>query len=169
MKIYDTSKGVLQSIAKCYWLGIHLFQHKMLSLENLKQNTKLFCVPGINLLAISTYNFVRTIDGSMDNLLSRKQKLRGSAGATVGGILLILTLTSSLYHLVFMSGQRFYAIKWPIKYRQHGHEKMNARLAFIWMLSVLSAVSPSNSMAFKVSTLLRVFVKPLYLNCVALT
>jgi len=89
----------------------------------------------------------------MDNLLSRKQKLRGSAGATVGGILLILTLTSSLYHLAFMSGQRFYAIKWPIKYRQHGHEKINVGLTFIWMLSVLSASSPSNSMAFKVNTL----------------
>ena len=60
-------------------------------------------------------------------------------------MLLLLTLTSSLYHLAFMSVQRFYAIKWPLKYRRQGNKCSTAVLVPVWILSFLSASAPGNS------------------------
>jgi len=97
---------------------------------------------GFQLLVVALYNFHETIYNDIGYLDNRQLHLRGSPKAVAGGLFFLLTVTSSLYHLAFMSGQRFYAIKWPLKYRINNKTSVPAGLLAVWMLSILSASVP---------------------------
>ena len=97
---------------------------------------------GVQLLVAFLYNFNETIYNTAAYLDNRQLHLRGSPKAVAGGSFFLLTITSSLYHLTFMSGQRFYAIKWPLKYRMNDRISVRAGLLAIWILSILSATVP---------------------------
>ena len=97
---------------------------------------------GVQLLVVALYNFHETIYNTAAYLDNRQLHLTGSPKAVAGGLIFLLTITSSLYHLTFMSGQRFYAIKWPLKYRINDKTSVIAGLLAVWMLSILSASVP---------------------------
>ena len=91
---------------------------------------------------VALYNFHETIYNTIGYLDNRQLHLRGSPKAVAGGMFYLLTLSSSLYHLAFMSGQRFYAIKRPFKYRINNKTSVIAGILAIWTLSLLSASVP---------------------------
>ena len=96
------------------------------------------------LLVVALNNFQETIYNTAAYLDNRQLHLRGSPKAVAGGMFFLLTITSSLYHLAFMSGQRFCAIKWFFKYRNKNKTSVSAGRLAIWMLSLLSATVPGN-------------------------
>jgi len=97
---------------------------------------------GFQLLVVALYNYHETVYNTAAYLENRQLHLRGSPKAVAGGIFFLLTITSSLYHLAFMSGQRFYAIKWPLKYQIKDNTSVPAGLLTVWMLSMLSGTVP---------------------------
>jgi len=88
------------------------------------------------------YNLSWTLEVSSLDLDSQQLELEGSAKAIVGGMLLMLGFTSSLYHLVFLSSQRLYAIALPIRYKLRKIQSLYAGLVLIWALALLAAMFP---------------------------
>jgi len=83
-------------------------------------------------------------------LENRQYQLYGSASAIGGGILLLLTLTSSLYHLAFMSLQRFCAVQWPLKWRLRSWESDVLGIVAVWVLAIISATFPGTQAELKI-------------------
>nr|CAB3265838.1 relaxin receptor 2 [Phallusia mammillata] len=98
---------------------------------------------GVQLLVVSIYNFSWSMNVSSMELDQRQLLLTGTPEATVGGILLLLTFTSSLYHLVYMGGQRLYSMRWPVSYRFQSSLHIYVGLAVVWLLALTSSTVPA--------------------------
>lgn len=75
-------------------------------------------------------------------LQARQFGLRGSTPATVGGFFFLLSFTSSLYHLIYLGGQRLVAMRWPFLYRKQKPGHVFAALGVVWALAAISATVP---------------------------
>ena len=82
-------------------------------------------------------------------LIQQQSALQGSPQAYVGGIFFAFTLTSSLFHLVYMGGERLYAILKPIHYKWQTKTSVYVGLGVVWFLSFLSATVPGKHRIFK--------------------
>ncbi|CAK8694113.1 unnamed protein product [Clavelina lepadiformis] len=87
--------------------------------------------------------------------------LRGSVKATIGGIFFTLIYSSSIYHLLLLSLQRFAAIRWPIWYKTKGMQHMPLMIAIVWATAILAASVPTwfpDSFVFAYSASVFLFV-----------
>ncbi|CAK8679905.1 unnamed protein product [Clavelina lepadiformis] len=94
---------------------------------------------GVQILVVMVYNFSWSMNLTPIELDQQQLVLQGSAQAYVGGILLLFSLTSSLYHLLYIGGERVYAITKPLKYRWHGKSATYYGLSLVWIFSVVTA------------------------------
>ncbi|XP_076821161.1 complement receptor type 2-like [Clavelina lepadiformis] len=101
------------------------------------------CLTGIQILVVVSYNFSWTMNSNPEELNQQHSTLRGSPQAYVGGILFVFTVTSSLFHLVYMGGERLYAIAKPIRYKWQKKTSVYVGLGVVWILSLLSATVPA--------------------------
>ncbi|XP_076821175.1 uncharacterized protein LOC143467659 [Clavelina lepadiformis] len=98
---------------------------------------------GIQILVVVSFNFSWTMNSTPEELNQQYSILQGSPQAYVGGIFFLFTLTSSLFHLVYMGGERLYAIAKPIRYKWQKKTSVNVGLGVVWILSLLSATVPA--------------------------
>ncbi|CAK8686669.1 unnamed protein product [Clavelina lepadiformis] len=97
---------------------------------------------GVQILVVVSYNFSWSMNSTPKELNQQHSILRGSPQAYVGGIFFLFTLTSSLFHLVYLGGERLYAIAKPIRYRWQEKTSVYVGLGVVWILSLLSATVP---------------------------
>ncbi|CAK8686685.1 unnamed protein product [Clavelina lepadiformis] len=97
---------------------------------------------GIQILVVVSFNFSWTQNSTPAELNQQYSVLKGSLQAYVGGIFFVFTLTSSLFHLVYMGAERLYAIAKPIRYKWQKKTSVNVGLGAVWFLSLLSATTP---------------------------
>ncbi|XP_076821639.1 sushi, von Willebrand factor type A, EGF and pentraxin domain-containing protein 1-like isoform X1 [Clavelina lepadiformis] len=98
---------------------------------------------GIQILVVVSFNFTWTMNSTPVELIQQQSALQGSPQASVGGIFFLFTLTSSLFHLVYMGGERLYAIAKPIKYKWQKKMSVYVAHGIVWILSLLSATVPA--------------------------
>ncbi|XP_076821227.1 sushi, von Willebrand factor type A, EGF and pentraxin domain-containing protein 1-like isoform X2 [Clavelina lepadiformis] len=98
---------------------------------------------GIQILVVVSFNFTWTMNSTPVELIQQQSALQGSPQAYVGGIFFLFTLTSSLFHLVYMGGERLYAIAKPIRYKWQKKTSVYVGLGAVWILSFLSATVPA--------------------------
>ena len=71
-----------------------------------------------------------------------QEESKGTAKANVGGIFYLVGFTSSMYHLVYLTLQRLYAIAFPFRYKFTTNNSTYTGLAVVWILAILSATFP---------------------------
>ncbi|XP_076816391.1 sushi, von Willebrand factor type A, EGF and pentraxin domain-containing protein 1-like isoform X1 [Clavelina lepadiformis] len=98
---------------------------------------------GIQILVVVSFNFSWSMTLTAVELNDRQWKLQSSPQAYVGAMFLILTFSSSLYHLVYMGGERLYAIVKPIHYKWQLNSAVYLGLGVVWSLALLSATVPA--------------------------
>ncbi|CAK8686673.1 unnamed protein product [Clavelina lepadiformis] len=98
---------------------------------------------GIQILVVVSFNFTWTMNSTPVELIQQQSALQRSPQAYVGGIFFLFTLTSSLFHLVYMGGERLYAIVKPIHYKWQKKTSVYVGLGVVWFLSFLSATVPA--------------------------
>ncbi|XP_076818107.1 uncharacterized protein LOC143463502 [Clavelina lepadiformis] len=94
---------------------------------------------GVQILVVLVYNFSWSMNLTPIELDQQQLLLQGSAQAYVGGILLLFSLTSSLYHLLYMGGERIYAITKPLQYKWQSNTSLYAGLVLVWIVSIITA------------------------------
>ena len=63
---------------------------------------------------------------------------QGTVEAFFAGSLFLFLYSSTIYHLFYMSIQRYIAINWPMRYRRQSIKSIRLQLLLIWLLSLLS-------------------------------
>ncbi|CAK8674659.1 unnamed protein product [Clavelina lepadiformis] len=94
---------------------------------------------GLQILVLVVYNFSWTMNSTSYELIQEQLALRGSPVAYVFGCLLVFGVMSSLYHLVYMGGERLFAITKPLKYRMQSKNSVYLGLLTVWILSIISS------------------------------
>lgn len=97
---------------------------------------------GIQIFLVTLPNFLWTMNANSSQIAEAQLKLCGSLKAVIGGYLLIVIYTSSLYHLLLISIQRFTAIKWPVLYRISGNRSTFRALFCVWLKSLIVGSIP---------------------------
>ncbi|XP_076801469.1 uncharacterized protein LOC143445940 [Clavelina lepadiformis] len=96
---------------------------------------------GTFLVCITLPDIVWTTQLTSEELYIETIERRNTPTAILGSSFYMLCMTSTLYHLVLMSYNRFAAIKWPSP-TQNTH-RTKIMMVFMWMLSILSASYPA--------------------------
>ena len=112
---------------------------------------KLSCflnLSGVHLLVLIPYNFSWTIDLSFSELTQEKLRIRGSATASFIVAFIFFGYTSSIYHLMFMGIERFYAIVKPMSYRMQQKQSVIVGLFVVWIFSIASCSVPRKYIYF---------------------
>ncbi|XP_076823309.1 sushi, von Willebrand factor type A, EGF and pentraxin domain-containing protein 1-like isoform X2 [Clavelina lepadiformis] len=94
---------------------------------------------GLQMLVLVVYNFSWTMNSTSYELIQEQLALRGSPVAYVFGCLFVFGVMSSLYHLVYMGGERLFAITKPLKYRWQSKNSVYLGLLIVWILSIISS------------------------------
>ncbi|XP_078491094.1 uncharacterized protein LOC113474577 [Ciona intestinalis] len=63
-------------------------------------------------------------------------------GAATGCTFYLLTLIAPFDHLLYLSYNRFYAIKWPLKYKVASSRRPHWNLLIVWILIMTEAIFP---------------------------
>ena len=89
------------------------------------------------------YNFRSNIELTIEEIVTTEIQKRGTSVANFGAMLYLFGFTSSMYHLLFIGIQRFYAIWKPFEYRMQSDSAVFCGLALVWVLAIVSATVPS--------------------------
>ena len=87
------------------------------------------------------YNYSWSINLTIREQVVIHDSLFGSVQATLGAIYYLLLFTSTVYHLLFMSFLRLYAISSPIKYRTLSDVNVVKGLGVVWIIAIVVASS----------------------------
>nr|XP_018667225.1 trace amine-associated receptor 9-like [Ciona intestinalis] len=98
---------------------------------------------GIQILCVVFYNISWTLRSTAQELDMKQLAYRDSAEAIAGGVFFMLSITASLYHLLYLSAQRLLAVTKPMTYKMQSVEKVYYGIGVIWFLSVVSATVPA--------------------------
>ena len=130
MRRFDTKIDFFRVYRKiCYFVFIKL------------QSLFLFLV-GIHLLCVVVYNFSWTIEATPRQLNQYEVASRKSWWSLCAGVLFLLSFTSSIYHLLFMSLLRLFAVTCALKYAVlKGKDTMKC-LVVIWLAAATAATVP---------------------------
>ena len=96
------------------------------------------CFAGIQLLVVVTYNFSWSMNMTPLGLDKEQLALRESPQAYAAGISFLLGITSSIYHLLYLSIERFYDVAKPFNYRWQNKKSVYAGVAMVWILSAMT-------------------------------
>ncbi|XP_078492013.1 trace amine-associated receptor 8b-like [Ciona intestinalis] len=98
---------------------------------------------GFHILSIPTTKLFWTISSTSDQIDAMQLSYQNSVAAFVGGIFYVSGFSSSLFHLLLLSAQRFMAITFPIRYKFQSNARINFYIALAWLLGILAASSPA--------------------------
>ncbi|XP_078484227.1 uncharacterized protein LOC144744165 [Ciona intestinalis] len=98
---------------------------------------------GIQIFCVVFNNMSWTLSSTAHELDMKQLAYRDSAEAIAGGIFFMLSITASLYHLLYLSAQRLLAVTKPMAYKMQSVEKVYYGIMFIWLFSVVSATIPA--------------------------
>jgi len=73
----------------------------------------------------------------------------GTTSASLQGGFYVPRTTSSLYHLLLLGFQRFYAIKWPLKYKRQGFGSTFSAIMFVWAIAFAASLAPGKFLNFQ--------------------
>ena len=90
---------------------------------------------------ILIYNYSRSIQLTLNGVVEEHFRLYGSVEATLGAIFFLLQFTSTVYHLLFISVLRLYAIIKPLKYRNLRKSSIFIGLVIVWVIAIVVASS----------------------------
>ncbi|XP_076801471.1 uncharacterized protein LOC143445941 [Clavelina lepadiformis] len=96
---------------------------------------------GVLLVCVALPNIVWTTQVTSEELYFETRKRAETIVAILGSSYFMLVLTSTLYHLVLMSYNRFAAIKWPSP--QNKPKKLKRKLMVLWILAIVAASYPA--------------------------
>ena len=108
----------------------------------LTTSLKLFVFTGIQILVVTLPNYVWTMQSTAVEIAEIQLMLRGSRKAVVGGFFFTLIYTSSLYHLLLISIQRFIAVQRPLLYKVLGNKSTYWAIACVWIMSMIVSSVP---------------------------
>uniref|UniRef100_H2Z054 G-protein coupled receptors family 1 profile domain-containing protein n=1 Tax=Ciona savignyi TaxID=51511 RepID=H2Z054_CIOSA len=98
---------------------------------------------GIQIFCVALYNVSWTLNSTSQEIDARQLSYRDSPEAIAGGIFYMFGITSSLYHLLYLSGQRLFAVTYPINYKTQSNATLMLGLALSWIFAALSATVPA--------------------------
>ncbi|CAK8694167.1 unnamed protein product [Clavelina lepadiformis] len=81
------------------------------------------------------YNFSWSMNMTPLELYWEQLRQRGSPFAIASGVWLVFGFSSSMYHLVLMASERFYAIALPFKYKWQSKRSVYFSVGIIWILA----------------------------------
>jgi len=87
-------------------------------------------------------NLSKTVHYTAQELDWEETSSEGSPAAIIGGIFYLLGFSSSLYHLVLLSGHQVYAIAFPIRYRLRTVRSTFIGLAVVWIFAITASTFP---------------------------
>ena len=95
------------------------------------------------MLVVVLLNLSETVDYTAHELDLAEAESEGSPSAIIGGIFYLLGFSSSLYHLVFLSAHRVYAIALPIHYHlKRSNRSVYIGLAVVWLMAIVVSTFP---------------------------
>ena len=97
---------------------------------------------GIQLLSVVVYNFSWTINATPEELDAYELISRSLPNAFFAGNLYLFGFTSSIVHLCYMGGLRFFAILFPLKYKFVKNITVTWNLILVWIFSAVAATAP---------------------------
>jgi len=83
-----------------------------------------------------------TINSTVKTINEEYVNQYGSTNAVIGCIFFLLPLTSTIYHLLYMSLLRLYIITKPFSYHRQRKRSVYAALVLIWIFVIVLACSP---------------------------
>nr|XP_026690068.1 relaxin receptor 2 isoform X2 [Ciona intestinalis] len=98
---------------------------------------------GIQIFGVVLYNVSWTINSTSQELDMKQLLYQDSPQAIIGGMFYIMSFTSSLFHLLYFSGQRLFAVTYPINYKIQSNAHVAFGLVLTWILGVISATVPA--------------------------
>lgn len=100
------------------------------------------CLSGIYLLGISIPSLFWTLSSTPEEVVKSAIESRGSLEAVLGGTFLLFSYGISIYHLMYMSAQRFCAVKWPFLYRAQSDRAVFCHIVMLWVFGILCSTVP---------------------------
>ncbi|XP_078483912.1 uncharacterized protein LOC113474175 [Ciona intestinalis] len=98
---------------------------------------------GIQIFCVVLYNMSWTINSTSQELDMKQLLYQDSPQAIIGGMFYIMSIASSLFHLVYFSGQRLFAVTYPINYKIQSNAHVAFGLVITWILAVIFATVPA--------------------------
>uniref|UniRef100_H2XYH7 G-protein coupled receptors family 1 profile domain-containing protein n=3 Tax=Ciona intestinalis TaxID=7719 RepID=H2XYH7_CIOIN len=87
---------------------------------------------GIQIFGVVLYNVSWTINSTSQELDMKQLLYQDSPQAIIGGMFYIMSFTSSLFHLLYFSGQRLFAVTYPINYKIQSNAHVAFGLVLTW-------------------------------------
>ena len=93
-------------------------------------------------MIVVVLNLSKTVRYTAEEVNSAEKSSEGSPAAIVGGTFYLLGFSSSLYHLVLLSGHQVYAVAFPIRYRLRSACSTYVGLVVVWILAITASTFP---------------------------
>nr|XP_026692040.1 uncharacterized protein LOC113474577 [Ciona intestinalis] len=97
---------------------------------------------GLQLVSISIPNAIKTLYSTPLQINMNFLQTWATPGAAIGCTFYMLTLIAPFDHLLYLSYNRFYAIKWPLKYKVASSRRPHWNLLIVWILIMTEAIFP---------------------------
>ncbi|XP_076809339.1 uncharacterized protein LOC143452310 [Clavelina lepadiformis] len=95
---------------------------------------------GVQIFVFVLPNFIMAMGTTLGEY--EKQQHIKTVYIATGSVIMIFCITSSLFHLILLGLQRFYAIQLPFRYRTQSKRQVVVGLIVIWILAFLYAMAP---------------------------
>ena len=99
-------------------------------------------IEGIYILVCTVPNVVETLQNTASDLMEKQNNSTNKSASVSSTIVFVFVIALSTYHLLLLSVMRFYAIKFPLRYKQLKKATGVKIVIAAWALSLLVALLP---------------------------